>query len=104
MSTSGKHAQVTERPEATGTNSESQLVAAEGTVSPKKRTIAQRILGFLSSGIVNVLLVFVALFWLIPTIGLFITSLRSRGITPLRDGGPRSPNPHNSRWKITPTC
>lgn len=79
MSTSGKHAQVTERPEATGTNSESQLVAAEGTVSPKKRTIAQRVLGFLSSGIVNVLLVFVALFWLIPTIGLFITSLRSPG-------------------------
>lgn len=44
-----------------------------------KRTTAQKIVGVLSSSVVNVVLVIVALFWLIPTIGLFLTSLRTSG-------------------------
>lgn len=44
-----------------------------------KKTVGQRILGVLSSSIVNVVLLIVALFWLIPTVGLFLTSLRSVG-------------------------
>jgi len=47
------------------------------SLAPAKRTLAQRILGVLSSGVVNVVLIVVALFWLIPSIGLFITSLRT---------------------------
>lgn len=44
-----------------------------------KKTLGQRIVGVLSSSIVNVVLMIVALFWLIPSIGLFLTSLRSAG-------------------------
>lgn len=47
-------------------------------VRPKK-TVAQRILGVFSSSIVNIVLLIVAVFWLVPTIGLFITSLRTAG-------------------------
>ena len=42
-----------------------------------KRTVAQRILGFFGNGIVNAVLIIVAVFWLVPTAGLFISSLRS---------------------------
>ncbi|MGI6879845.1 carbohydrate ABC transporter permease [Microbacterium sp. gxy059] len=42
-----------------------------------KRTLAQRIAGALSSTIVNVVLLVVAVFWLVPSVGLFLTSLRS---------------------------
>ncbi|MGO1592683.1 MAG: carbohydrate ABC transporter permease [Ancrocorticia sp.] len=41
--------------------------------------MAQRILGVLGNGVVNVLLIAVAVFWLVPTIGLFLTSLRAPG-------------------------
>lgn len=44
-----------------------------------KKTVGQRIVGVLSSGIVNVVLVIVAIFWLVPSVGLFLTSLRSAG-------------------------
>ncbi|WP_396658399.1 carbohydrate ABC transporter permease [Microbacterium sp.] len=44
-----------------------------------KKTPVQRVLGVLSSSVVNVVLILVALFWLIPSIGLFFTSLRSGG-------------------------
>lgn len=44
-----------------------------------KKTVAQRILGVISSGIVNVVLLIVAIFWLVPTLGLMIMSLRSVG-------------------------
>ncbi|HOA87033.1 MAG: carbohydrate ABC transporter permease [Microbacteriaceae bacterium] len=47
-------------------------------VRPKK-TVAQRILGVFSSSIVNIVLLIVAVFWLVPTVGLFITSLRTAG-------------------------
>lgn len=49
------------------------------TVVRGKRTVAQRILGFLGNGIVNIVLVIIALFWLIPSVGLFLTSLRPIG-------------------------
>ncbi|GAB2513743.1 carbohydrate ABC transporter permease [Microbacterium petrolearium] len=52
--------------------------AALGLVT-KKKTAGQRIADALGSTIVNVVLMIVALFWLIPSIGLFLTSLRSAG-------------------------
>lgn len=48
-------------------------------VTAKPTTVGGRILRALSSSVVNVILIFVALFWLVPTIGLFFTSLRSVG-------------------------
>lgn len=54
------------------------MTAVEGIVQAKP-TAGQRIVRVLNSGIVNVVLALVALFWLIPTIGLFLTSLRSGG-------------------------
>ena len=41
-----------------------------------RRSVAGRILDFFGSGVVNVVLVMVALFWLVPSVGLFISSLR----------------------------
>ena len=49
------------------------------TVVRGKRTVAQKILGFFGNSVVNIVLVIIALFWLIPSIGLFITSLRPIG-------------------------
>lgn len=43
------------------------------------KTLAQKILAGLGTGIVNVVLLIVAIFWLVPSVGLFITSLRSTG-------------------------
>ena len=45
-------------------------------VSPK-RTPAQKVLRFLNNSVVNVVLLIVAIFWLVPTVGLLLTSLRS---------------------------
>lgn len=44
-----------------------------------KKTVAQRILGVISSSVVNVVLLIVAIFWLVPTLGLMIMSLRTVG-------------------------
>ena len=41
-----------------------------------KRSFARRVVDSLGSGVVNVALIVVALFWLVPTIGLFLSSLR----------------------------
>lgn len=46
---------------------------------PQPKTLGAKILRVLNSSVVNVVLIFVALFWLVPTIGLFFTSLRSVG-------------------------
>ncbi len=43
----------------------------------RRRTVGQRIVGFLTSAVVQVVLVVIALFWLVPSIGLFLSSLRS---------------------------
>jgi alpha-glucoside transport system permease protein len=42
-----------------------------------KRSVAGRILDFFGKGVVNVVLVIVAVVWLVPSVGLFIASLRS---------------------------
>ena len=53
--------------------------ASDLTLVRGKKTVGQRILGALNSGLVNIILFIVAIFWLVPSIGLFITSLRSAG-------------------------
>ncbi|MGJ0203507.1 ABC transporter permease subunit [Leucobacter sp. gxy201] len=52
--------------------------AATGSVRPP-RSAAQRVLGFFSRGAVHAVLLVVAVFWLVPTVGLLLTSLRSSG-------------------------
>lgn len=49
------------------------------TIVRGKRTLARRILDFFGKGFVNVVLVIVAVFWLVPSVGLFISSLRTVG-------------------------
>jgi alpha-glucoside transport system permease protein len=39
--------------------------------------VARRVLDFFGKGVVNVILIIVAVFWLVPTIGLFLSSLRN---------------------------
>lgn len=45
----------------------------------RKRTLAQRIVSALSGTVVNIVLAVIAIFWLVPSVGLFLTSLRSTG-------------------------
>jgi alpha-glucoside transport system permease protein len=52
------------------------MTAPAGIVKGK-RSVAGRILDFFGKGVVNVVLVIVAVFWLVPTVGLFLSSLRS---------------------------
>jgi alpha-glucoside transport system permease protein len=47
------------------------------TLVRAERGLGGRIADFLSKGVVNVVLVIVAVFWLVPTVGLFLASLRS---------------------------
>jgi alpha-glucoside transport system permease protein len=49
------------------------------TIVRGKQTVAQRILGFFGRGFVNFVLIVVALFWLVPSVGLFLSSLRTVG-------------------------
>lgn len=49
------------------------------TIVRGERTLAQRILGFFGKTFVNVLLVIVAVLWLVPSFGLFVTSFREIG-------------------------
>lgn len=49
------------------------------TIVRGKRTVAQRILGFFGKTFVNVFLIIVAVLWLVPSFGLFVTSLRPIG-------------------------
>ena len=53
--------------------------AADLTLVRPKKTPAQRVLSFFSNGLVNIVLLLVAIFWLVPSVGLFFTSLRSAG-------------------------
>ncbi|GAA3736685.1 carbohydrate ABC transporter permease [Leifsonia bigeumensis] len=52
------------------------MTAPAGIVTARRR-VAGRILDFFGKGAVNVVLIVVAVFWLVPTIGLFLSSLRS---------------------------
>ncbi|RNE62173.1 carbohydrate ABC transporter permease [Cryobacterium tepidiphilum] len=54
-------------------------MTSELTIVRGKRTVGQRILDFFSRSVVNVVLVIVALFWLVPSVGLFLASLRTSG-------------------------
>ncbi|GAA2180896.1 carbohydrate ABC transporter permease [Leucobacter tardus] len=49
------------------------------TAAKPRRTTGQRIAGGLGRGIINVVLLIVAIFWLVPTVGLLLTSFRSVG-------------------------
>ncbi|MER7798291.1 carbohydrate ABC transporter permease [Microbacterium sp. NPDC096154] len=53
--------------------------AASLGIVTRKKTAGQRIASALGSTIVNIVLAIVAIFWLVPSIGLFITSLRTAG-------------------------
>jgi alpha-glucoside transport system permease protein len=50
---------------------------SELTIVRGKRGVGGRIADFLGKGVVNIVLIIVAVFWLVPTIGLFLASLRS---------------------------
>jgi len=52
------------------------MTAPAGIVKAR-RSVAGRILDFFGRGVVNVVLIIVAVFWLVPTIGLFLSSLRN---------------------------
>jgi alpha-glucoside transport system permease protein len=54
----------------------SATTGAKLTLVKPKRGVAGRILDVLGSGLVNLVLLLVAVFWLVPTVGLFIASLR----------------------------
>ena len=51
----------------------------ELSIVQPKRTPLQKALRFFNNSIVNVVLAIVAVFWLVPTLGLLLTSLRSSG-------------------------
>lgn len=65
-------ATVKERPAPTPRAS-----APDVSAGRRGRTVGQRIAGFLGKTVVQVVLIVIALFWLIPSIGLFVSSLRS---------------------------
>lgn len=50
---------------------------SELTIVRKKKTPAGRVLSVLNKSVVNVVLIVVAVFWLVPSFGLLLTSLRS---------------------------
>ncbi|SEB42237.1 carbohydrate ABC transporter membrane protein 2, CUT1 family [Paramicrobacterium humi] len=43
----------------------------------RNKTVAQRVVGFFGNSVVNIVLIIVAVFWLVPSVGLLILSLRS---------------------------
>ena len=51
----------------------------ERGVDGKSSRLGARIVRALTSGVLNVVFIIIAVFWLVPTIGLFFTSLRSVG-------------------------
>lgn len=48
-------------------------------MSTQRRSVGARLAGAASKGIVNIVLAVVAVFWLVPTLGLLLTSFRSGG-------------------------
>ncbi|WP_349236091.1 carbohydrate ABC transporter permease [Cryobacterium sp. BB307] len=55
------------------------MTGADLTIVRGKKTVGQRILGVFNNSIVNVVFVLVALFWLVPSVGLLLSSLRTVG-------------------------
>ena len=54
-------------------------MSAELTLVRGKQTLGQRIVGFFSRSVVTIVLIIVAIFWLVPSVGLFLSSLRTVG-------------------------
>lgn len=52
---------------------------AKAPAVSRKPRASQRIVRFMSRGVVNLVLLIVAVFWLVPTVGLLLTSFRSAG-------------------------
>lgn len=63
----------------TQTTAAATPVAPATRAAPKRRGFAARIASAASRGVVNLVLVIVAVFWLVPTLGLLLTSFRSGG-------------------------
>ncbi|MEU1302963.1 carbohydrate ABC transporter permease [Streptomyces shenzhenensis] len=59
------------------THAESIGEAAPGRVVKARRSLGSRIAERLSGGLVRAFLIVVGLFWLVPTVGLFLSSLRA---------------------------
>ncbi len=57
--------------------SRAKASAAEVRAGQRPRTVGQKIVSFLGKTVVQVVLIVIALFWLVPSIGLFLSSLRS---------------------------
>lgn len=55
------------------------MTASSLDVVRPRKSVARRIVDFVGRGLVNIVLLIVALFWLVPTFGLFISSLRDIG-------------------------
>ncbi|HET9322752.1 MAG TPA: carbohydrate ABC transporter permease [Gaiellaceae bacterium] len=55
------------------------MATAEAVVRPRPRTASARIVGFLRKTPVHVALLVIAVIWLVPTVGLAVTSFRPRG-------------------------
>ena len=55
------------------------MATAEATIPRTAATPSQKILRFISRTPVHVALIFIAVFWLVPTVGLAVTSFRPRG-------------------------
>ncbi|MCS0602563.1 carbohydrate ABC transporter permease [Streptomyces sp. LP11] len=61
----------------TATASRVGKVSSPGTTARARESLGARIAGRLGGGLVRVFLILVGLFWLVPTIGLLISSLRA---------------------------
>ncbi|WP_019633884.1 carbohydrate ABC transporter permease [Actinomadura atramentaria] len=59
------------------TKDSAEVPAADGAAGAPRRSVAARVVGRVGGGVAQVVLVLVALFWLVPTLGLFVASLRS---------------------------
>lgn len=55
------------------------MAAAEAVVRPRARTTSARIVGFLQKSPVHIALLAISVIWLVPTVGLAVTSFRPRG-------------------------
>ncbi|HEY7484932.1 MAG TPA: carbohydrate ABC transporter permease [Streptosporangiaceae bacterium] len=71
------------------TTTATQARRVEGVGGAPQRGVASRIVNRLGGGVVRIGLILIALFWLVPTFGLFVASLRSE-----------TDNANNGWWKI----
>ena len=79
---------------ATATAASDEVVV----VPDPSETVAARILRFLAKAPLNLLLIVIAVFWLVPTIGLFFTSLMSANDFASIGWWKLISNPHIATW------